>query len=97
MALDTMRNNAIPPDEMALRAIKEAITLLKDANNAVDKYGEYLKITKAFRFDPDGFPDTSEISDLIQVSITRAEKQMDMLHCIGYFADSKDNEHGKAD
>lgn len=97
MTLDTMRNNAVPPDEMALRAIKEAITLLKDANNAVKKYDEYLKITKAFRFDPDGFPDTSEITDLIQVSITRSEKQMDMLHCIGYFADSKDDKHGKAD
>lgn len=97
MAIDTMRNNAVSPDEMALRAIKEAITLLKDANNAVEKYGEYLKITKAFRFDPDGFPDTDEITDLIQESIIRAERQMDMLHCIGYFADSKDDEHGKAD
>ena len=97
MALDTMRNNAVSPDEMALRAIKEAIRLLKDANNAAEKYGEYLKITKAFRFDPDGFPDTNEITDLIQESIIRAERQMDMLHCIGYFADTKDDEHGKAD
>lgn len=97
MALDTMRNNSISPDEMALRAIKEAITQLKGANNAVEKYGEYLKITKAFRFDPDGFPDTNEITDLIQESIIRAKRQMDMLHCIGYFADSKDDERGKAD
>lgn len=97
MALDTMRNNAVSPDEMALRAIKEAITLLKDANNAVDKYGEYLKITKAFRFDPDSFPDTSEITDLVQLAITRSQKQMDMLHCIGYFADSKDDKHEKTD
>ncbi|QHJ85194.1 MAG: hypothetical protein [Caudoviricetes sp.] len=97
MTLDTMRNNAVPPEEMALRYIKEAITLLKDANNAIEKYGEYLKITKAFRFDPDGFPDTNEITDLTQESITRSQKQMDMLHCIGYFADSKDDEHGKAD
>lgn len=85
------------PDTMALRAIKKAITLLKDANNAVEKYSEYLKITKAFQFDPDGIPDTREITDLIQLAITRSQKQMDMLHCIGYFADSKDDEHGKAD
>lgn len=97
MALDTMRNNAVPLDEMALRAIKETITLLKDANNAVEHYKAYLKISKAYRFDPDGFPDTSEITDLIQVLITRSERQMDMLHCIGYFADSKDDGHGKAD
>lgn len=96
MALDTMRNNSISPDEMALRAIQKAISLLKDANNAAEKYGEYLKITKAFRFDPNGFPDTDEITDLIQEAITRSQKQMDMLHCIGYFADSKDND-GKAD
>lgn len=83
------------PDTMALCAIKEAINLLKDANNAVEKYSEYLKITKAFQFDPDGFPNSGEITDLIQVVITRAEKQMDMLHCIGYFADSKDSEHGE--
>lgn len=97
MALDTMQNNAVPPDEMALRAIQKAISLLKDANNAAEKYGEYLKITKAFQFDPNGFPDTDEITDLIQEAITRSQKQMDMLHCIGYFADSKDDEHGKAD
>lgn len=97
MALDTMRDNAVSPEEMALRAIQKAISLLKDANNAAEKYGEYLKITKAFRFDPKGFPDTDEITDLIQEAITRSQKQMDMLHCIGYFADSKDNGHGKAD
>ena len=97
MALDTMRNNAVPPDEMALRAIKEAITLLKDANNAVEHYKAYMQITKAFRFDPASFPDTAEITDLIQEAITRSQKQMDMLHCVGYYAESKDDEHGKAD
>lgn len=85
------------PDTMALRAIKEAITLLKDANNAVERYGEYLKITKAFQFDPNGFPETHEMTDLIQESIARAERQMDMLHCIGYYADSKDGEHAETD
>lgn len=96
MALDTMRNNAISPDEMALRAIKEAITLLKDANNAVEHYKAYMHITKAFRFDPDAFSDTKEITDLIQLAIARSQKQMDMLHCVGYYADSKDDD-GKAD
>lgn len=96
MTLDTMRNNAVSPDEMALRTIKEAITLLKDANNAVERYKAYMQITKAFRFDPDVFPDTKEITDLIQLAITRSQKQMDMLHCVGYYAQSKDDD-GKAD
>ena len=85
------------PDTMALRAIKEAITLLKDANNAVEHYKAYTQITKAFRFAPESFPDTNEITDLIQESIKRSQKQMDMLHCVGYYAESKDDEHGKTD
>ena len=84
------------PDTMALRAIKEAITLLKDANNAVEHYKAYMHITEAFRFDPSRFPDTDEITDLIQESIKRSQKQMDMLHCVGYYAESKDSD-GKAD
>ncbi len=78
-------------DTMALRAIKEAITLLKDANNAVEHYKAYMQITKAFRFAPESFPDTNEITDLIQEAIKRSQKQMDMLHCVGYSAESKDN------
>ncbi len=97
MALGTKRNNTVSPDEMALRAIKTAITLLKDANNAVEHYKSYMQITKAFRFAPASFPDTDEITDLIQEAITRSQKQMDMLHCVGYYAESKDNGYGKAD
>lgn len=37
------------------------------------------------------------MTDLIQESIVRAERQMDMLHCIGYYADSKDGEHAETD
>lgn len=85
------------PDTVALRAIKAAITLLKNANNAVEHYKAYMQVTKAFRFAPESFPDTNEITDLIQESIKSSQKQMDMLHCIGYFADSKDDEHGKTD
>ena len=85
------------PDTIALRAIKEAITLLKYANNAVEHYKAYMQITKAFRFAPESFPDTNKITDLIQESIKRSQKQMDMLHWVGYYAKSyyaksKDND-----
>lgn len=99
MSKDTKQINVTSkddPDTMALRAIKEAITLLKDANNAVEHYKAYMQITKAFQFDPASFPDTNEITDLIQEAIKRSQKQMDMLHCVGYYAESKDND-GKAD
>lgn len=83
------------PDTMALRAIKEVITLLKYANNAVEHYKAYMQITKAFRFNPASFPDTAEITDLIQEAIKRSQKQIDLLHCVSYYAESKDND-GKA-
>ena len=95
MSISTKQINAKSqddPDTMALRAIKEAITLLKDANNAVEHYKAYMQITKAFHFAPASFSDTNEITDLIQESIKRSQKQMDMLHCVGYYAESKDND-----
>ena len=72
------------------------MTLDTMRNNAVPHYKAYMHITKAFQFDPASFPDTAEITDLIQESIKRSQKQMDMLHCVGYYAESKDND-GKAD